>query len=280
MVSPTMSGLYGRRDFEERLRSAGLEPEAVRVGDVVPDWVDRAALDPTRSFTWPDRSGAGMTRILHVDHTSVLGGANGPSSNSRGRNACAATMPVVAVGRYGPFASALEEVEVPITILAGVAGSRRHRTRRRLPSSQPAQARPRCRCEAATSHSRRRPSIVHAHTRKAQLVSSFAQPGSGAPLVWHLRDDVPRRAAVRLLLRLAMRRVAHAVALSTWLADHYRAEGLLPRSGRIDIVSSGVDPASLSGIETPWLDGQRPPVVGFLGQADELEGTAPDHRTG
>lgn len=42
--------LYGRRDFEERLRSVGLEPEAVRVGDVVPEWVERAALDPNEVF--------------------------------------------------------------------------------------------------------------------------------------------------------------------------------------------------------------------------------------
>lgn len=208
-----------------------------------------------------------MTRILHVDHSSVLGGAErsvlelARAQRVRGDDAG------VAVGRDGPFASALEEVEVPITIL----GWRRRFTEASNQASLAEFAAGSGAALDAAVKLRRairdaRPSIVHAHTRKAQLVSSFAQPGSGAPLVWHLRDDVPRRAALRLLLRLAMRRVAHAVALSTWLADHYRAEGLLPRSGRIDIVSSGVDPAPLSGIETPWLDGQRPPVVGFLGQ--------------
>lgn len=41
---------YGRRDFERRLRSVGLEPTAVRVGDVVPDWIERASLDPDEVF--------------------------------------------------------------------------------------------------------------------------------------------------------------------------------------------------------------------------------------
>jgi SAM-dependent methyltransferase len=41
---------YGRRDFEERLRSVGLDAEAIRVGDVVPDWVERASLDPNELF--------------------------------------------------------------------------------------------------------------------------------------------------------------------------------------------------------------------------------------
>jgi SAM-dependent methyltransferase len=41
---------YGRRDFEARLRSAGLEPEAVRVGDFAADWIERASLDPSEVF--------------------------------------------------------------------------------------------------------------------------------------------------------------------------------------------------------------------------------------
>jgi SAM-dependent methyltransferase len=49
---------YGRRDFEDRLRSVGLEPRAIRVGDVVPDWVERAALDPDEVFHVARRIGA------------------------------------------------------------------------------------------------------------------------------------------------------------------------------------------------------------------------------
>jgi hypothetical protein len=42
--------LYGGRDFEDRLRAAGLEPQAVRVGDVLADDVVSAALDPDEVF--------------------------------------------------------------------------------------------------------------------------------------------------------------------------------------------------------------------------------------
>ena len=49
---------YGRRDFEERLRSVGLEPQTIRVGDVVPDWVQRASLDPNEVFHVARRIGA------------------------------------------------------------------------------------------------------------------------------------------------------------------------------------------------------------------------------
>ena len=208
-----------------------------------------------------------MTRILHVDHSAVFGGAErsvlelARAQLARGDDAR------VAVGRFGPFTAALQDAGVPIEVL----GWRRQYTE---VSSQDSLARFATGSAAtldATMKLRRavrdlRPTVVHAHTRKAQLVSSLAQPGSGVALVWHLRDDVPSRAALRQLLRLAIGRAAHAVALSAWLSDHYRAEGLLPRSGRIDVVPSGIDPTPLSGIETPWLDWQRPPIVGFVGQ--------------
>jgi glycosyltransferase involved in cell wall biosynthesis len=208
-----------------------------------------------------------MTRVLHVDHSAVLGGAErsvlelARAQRTRGEEV------VVAVGRSGPFASALEDAGVPIKVL----GWRRQYTEvsNQAPLAQFASGSA-ATLDAALKLRRAvrdvQPDVLQAHTRKAQLVSSLAQPGSGVPLVWHLRDDVPSRAVLRRLLRLAIGRAAHAVAISAWLADHYRAEGLLPRSGRIDVVPSGIDPAPLSGIETPWLDGQRAPVVGFVGQ--------------
>jgi SAM-dependent methyltransferase len=42
--------LYGGRDFEARLRAAGLEPQAIRVGDVLARDVVPAALDPDEVF--------------------------------------------------------------------------------------------------------------------------------------------------------------------------------------------------------------------------------------
>jgi glycosyltransferase involved in cell wall biosynthesis len=208
-----------------------------------------------------------MMRILHVDHSAVLGGAErsvlelARAQRARGDDV------LVAVGRSGTFSSGLEDAGLPTRVL----GWRRRYTEvsNEAPLTQFASGTA-ATIDAALKLRRAvrevRPAVVHAHTRKAQVVASLVQPGSGVPLVWHLRDDVPSRAALRRLLRLAIGRAAHAVALSAWLADHYRAEGLVPRSGRIDIVPSGIDPAPLSGLETPWLDGRRPPTVGFVGQ--------------
>jgi glycosyltransferase involved in cell wall biosynthesis len=208
-----------------------------------------------------------MTRILHVDHTSVLGGAErsvlelARAQIARGDEAC------VAVGRPGPFASALAEAGVPTRVL----GWRRRYTdvSNQAPLVEFASG------AAATLDAALKlrqavrdtePTVVQAHTRKAQFAASLAQPGSGVPLVWHLRDDVPSRPALRRLLRLGIGRAAHAVALSGWLAEHYRREGLLPRSGRLDVVPSGIDPAPFADVPTPWLDGERSPVIGFVGQ--------------
>lgn len=55
--------LYGGRDFEARLRAAGLEPQRVRVGDVLADDVVHAALDPDEIFyVARPRSGSGTER--------------------------------------------------------------------------------------------------------------------------------------------------------------------------------------------------------------------------
>ena len=208
-----------------------------------------------------------MTRILHVDHSTVLGGAERSVLELARAQRMRGDDVLVAVGRSGPFASALEDADVPVRLL----GWRRRYTDIPNQASYLDLATGSAATLDAAMKLRRavrevRPSIVQAHTRKAQLVSSLAQPGIGVPLVWHLRDDVPSRAVLRRVLRLGMARASHAVALSEWLAEHYRTEGLLPRSGRIDIVPSGIDPSPLSGIGTPWLDGQRQPVIGFIGQ--------------
>jgi glycosyltransferase involved in cell wall biosynthesis len=113
---------------------------------------------------------------------------------------------------------------------------------------------------------RLRPDIVHAHTRKSQLIAAAASVGSDVPVIWHLRDDVPGRPVLRRALRLGISQAAHAVALSRWQVDGYISSGLVPRSRQIGIVPSSVDAADLGTLATPWLDGRREPVIGFIGQ--------------
>jgi glycosyltransferase involved in cell wall biosynthesis len=173
----------------------------------------------------------------------------------------------VAVGQPGSFSSALSAADVPWVDLGwsdryvsatGNAALRDHVLN--LPDLARAAA-------ALRRYVRRwRPDVVQAHTRKSQLVSSLALSDVRVPLIWHLRDDLPARSPLRALISLALTRADHAVALSRWLAESYSKRGALPRSGRIGLVPSGVDPEPLARLPTPWLNGEREPVVGFIGQ--------------
>jgi glycosyltransferase involved in cell wall biosynthesis len=116
-----------------------------------------------------------------------------------------------------------------------------------------------------------RADIVQAHTRKAQLIAVLGSP-LRTLLVWHMRDGVPERRSIRMLMRLAIRRVDHAVALTGWLAAAYTEQGIVPRSGRIGVVGSGVDPGPLDGLAQPWLSGDRDPIVGYVGHIARWKG--------
>ena len=116
-----------------------------------------------------------------------------------------------------------------------------------------------------------RPDIVHVHTRKAQLASA-AMWKHARPVIFHLRDPLPRARFLRTPMVLAVRRSAHAVALSRWMVADYRAAGALPHSGTIHVVPSGVDQRRLSQLATPWLDGTAPPRIGFVGQIASWKG--------
>lgn len=118
----------------------------------------------------------------------------------------------------------------------------------------------------------RRPDVLHVHTRKAQLVAAVAARGLRPARIWHLRDDLPRRRIVRVATRLGIRQADHAVAISRWMVEDYRRFGALPRSGRIGLVPSGVRMSGLHGLPTPWLSGDRRPVVGYVGQIARRKG--------
>ena len=203
--------------------------------------------------------------ILHVDHTSVLGGAERSilelakaqrpthrptiASGSEGRLLEEAVLNGLAArSMRWPSAFAEAPAGSPVVgslpVLLGLAISARR---------------------LSSTIDELRPDIVHVHTRKAQLAASLAA-ATRAPVVFHLRDAAPRRAALRALIGRAVRRSRHAVALSPWLAEQYRELGMLPHSGVIGIVPSGVEQRGLAALDTPWLDGSASPRIGFIGQ--------------
>ena len=206
-------------------------------------------------------------RILHVTHGPVLGGAErslielARVQQDRGHDVR------VAVGARGAVTEALDRAglrwsDMRWSSVLTSASVQRSPARLLAVSPHAVVAAARFRRLAT----RWRPDVVHIHTRKAQLVSAVGLPRHRSQRLWHLRDDLPERRSVRLGITLAMRDVDHAVALSDWMVERYIAGGARPRSGRIGVVPSGVDPAALDALATPFLDGTRPPVVGFVGQ--------------
>jgi glycosyltransferase involved in cell wall biosynthesis len=206
-------------------------------------------------------------RILHVTHGPVLGGAERSLIELARAQRDAGHDVRVAVGMHGRVTEALDSMGLGWSDMRWsplVTGATVRRSPARLAGIVPHLVAAAARLRRLVT--RADPDVVHVHTRKSQLVSAFALQRHEVPLLWHLRDDVPPRRSLRVATRLAMRRVDHAVALSAWMVDRYLAARARPRSGRIGLVPSGVDASVLATLDTPFLDGRRPPVVGFVGQ--------------
>ena len=211
-------------------------------------------------------------RILHVDHSTVLGGAErsilelADAQDARGHSV------TVAAGGDGPFMRTAAERGIDVLSLAlpreyvdapAVAGVRR--------ALRAGMALVRASRQIAAAIRAVRPDVVHVHTRKAQL-ATLAIPRHSRPLVFHLRDALPRHRMLRLPMVLAVRRSAHAVALTPWMTEDYGRAGATPRSGTIGVVPSGVDQGHLAELATPWLDGTTEPRIGFIGQIASWKG--------
>lgn len=205
--------------------------------------------------------------IVHVVHGAALGGAERSMIELASSQRDLGHHVTIAVGRSEALERALHEAELPFVDLNWakhlVSAARSSPT---MSLTQIAPAAVRATRTLRPLAGRDGSAFIQAHTRKAQLLSALAHLDSPARLIWHLRDDVPVVRAQRLVMRAAVHRVDHAVALTPWLAGRYRGAGLLPRSGRIGVVPSSVDPARLSSLPRPFLDGHRPPVVGYVGQ--------------
>lgn len=206
-------------------------------------------------------------RILHVTHGPALGGAE-RSLIELARAQRAEDHEVhVGVGVRGPVTDALDAAGLAWWHLRwspAISNATAQRSIGRVTLTLPHLVAAAVRLDRVIS--RLRPDVVHVHTRKSQVISAIGSQDPRVRLLWHLRDDLPSSQALRFAVRLAMRRVDHAVTLSQWMVDRYRAAGALPRSGRIGLVPSGVDPTQLATLDTPFLDGRKPPVVGFVGQ--------------
>jgi glycosyltransferase involved in cell wall biosynthesis len=214
----------------------------------------------------------GRLRILHIDHSVVVGGAERSVLELASAQAARGHSVTLAIGGPGPFLRIAEERGIEVMSLGlpsgYVAAPARPGLRMAIRAGASLLAASRRISEAVDII---RPDVVHIHTRKAQLASA-AMGKHARPVLLHLRDALPRNRLLRTPMVLAVRRSAHAVALTPWMIAGYQGARAMPRSGTIGVVPSGVDQRRLAELPTPWLDGSAPPRIGFVGQIASWKG--------
>jgi glycosyltransferase involved in cell wall biosynthesis len=212
-------------------------------------------------------------RIMHVDHGSTYGGAERSLIELAVAQRSMGHEPTIVSGVAGRFVDEAASAGFEVSTLGWsdrLVSTPLHAGLTTLVLSLPAMVRAALAFRAHVAHAD--VDVVHVHTRKAQLIATASLVGLRVQLVWHLRDAPPSRRLARAALRVWSRRVDHAVAISRWLIRAYREAGIRPRSGSIGLIPSGINIEDLRDLPTPWLDGLRDPVVGYVGQIAARKG--------
>ena len=179
-------------------------------------------------------------RILFVDHTAVLGGAELSLLDlaTSLRAECA-----VALFEDGPLAAAL--VTEGVALLPVAAPDALNAVKKG--SARPTLAAMVATAAAAVSLARiARPfDVLHANSLKSFLVSAGAGVLARRPVIWHLRDILDRghfsAANIRVLVFTANSLAARVVANSRATADAFIAAG--GRADLVRVVHNGIDGA-------------------------------------
>lgn len=178
-------------------------------------------------------------RILFVDHTAVLGGAElsllDIAAAFRHRAA-------VALFDAGPFTHALASRGVRVIALSAGTALKHVKKDSRAPS--PAALLTTLRCAFQLSRAARGFDLLYANSPKSFLVSAMAGVLASRPVVWHLRDIVSSAhfspANIRILVAVANQRAARVVANSQATADAFVKSGC--RRDIVRVVHNGIDP--------------------------------------
>lgn len=179
-------------------------------------------------------------RILFIDHTAVLGGAQlsllDIATGLRHRGA-------TALFEAGPLGDALVAAGVAVIPIAAGASLRSIKKHSRLPSPSALVGTGRAVLELARVAPRF--DLLYANSPKSFLVSAAAGLLARRPVVWHLRDILDyehfSRSNVRLLVAVANARAARVVANSQATADAFVAVG--GRRAIVRVVHNGIDAA-------------------------------------
>lgn len=181
-------------------------------------------------------SAARRTRILYVNHTGLMSGAEHVLLNLLRGIDRARFEPIVLCPGYGGLASeilqlGIEWIPIPTVHTRFSWRAGQFRSMGSLVSAV-----------RAVRHQIRAlsPDFVHANSTRAGIVASLAAAGTGKEVIWHIHDTLPRNplgTAIRAFALLG--RKTSVVAVSQATANAFR--GRLPSKREVRTIYNGVD---------------------------------------
>ena len=183
-------------------------------------------------------------RILALDHTGVLGGAELSMLDVVAGLGADVTVRLFA---DGPFRDELVRRHVEVRVMSmGALGAMRKASA--MPSPRALLAA--WTLAGAVAREARTARVLYANSQKAFVVAAFAAGRSGRPLVWHLRDVLGpphfSRMNTRGVVALANWRAARVIANSGATADAFIAHG--GDRARVRVVHNGIDAAPFDAV--------------------------------
>lgn len=215
----------------------------------------RAAVPALRAATLPpyvpyesDQAAANAPRILAVDQSGVLGGAE--LSLLEIVKALRSRIEVVLFDD-GPFRTALAKTGVTVNVLD--AGALRHVRKQggSLPKGQALKSL--MSLVRATAQRARNTDVIYANTQRAMVIGAIAGKLARKPVVWHLRDIVSpehfggkQLAIIKWCARLGLSHViANSAASARAFADLTQFD-----KKRIDVVFNGISSTPFDALRT------------------------------
>jgi glycosyltransferase involved in cell wall biosynthesis len=177
-------------------------------------------------------------RILFVDHTATVGGAEMVLLDVVRHHAASSA---AVLFEDGPLRPRLEAAGVPVHLLPVRPELLQVRRSTRWPS--PATLHTVAAAARALSRLARQFDLVYANSQKAFVVAAVAKPLYRRPLLWHLHDLLDpehfSRLNIRLDIALANLAADRVIAVSEIVRRTFVAQGGAP--GRVRTVANGID---------------------------------------
>jgi glycosyltransferase involved in cell wall biosynthesis len=215
-------------------------------------------------------------RILFLDHTAALGGAELCLLDVAPRFAATS---VVVLMEDGPLRGALEQRGVAVTVLERGASLQKVRRESRAPGLAVLSAVAGIAQEVARLS--RSYDLVYANSQKAFIVACASAAFARRPVLWHLHDILDPHVFSRINIGVDVF-LANHVASGVIANSQATASALVARGGtraRIDVIYNGIDSAAIDAVRPEdvaaaraALDFEDAPVLGLFGRLAPWKG--------